>query len=59
MGFSTQREYKEKKDKKGNIIESYYRYDITDENDKKIMNIEREMIKTDRNTAVHKINGIT
>lgn len=56
--YTTHRSYKEKKDEHGNIISSSYEYDIFDESNN-IMNISREILKTGRNSAIHKINGIT
>ena len=55
---TTNRTYKEKKNEKGEPTYSYYSYKITDENNKTLMETEREYKKYNNNYAINIINGI-
>lgn len=55
---TTNRTYKEKKDDIGSVTYSYYSYEITDKNNKPLMQIKREYRKLDENHAINVINGV-
>ncbi len=57
-GTQTNRIYKEKKNDNSEIIYSYYSYNIKNDQNNELMNIQREYIKHNDNSATNIINSI-
>ncbi len=57
--YTTERHYKELKDFEGNIEYSSYKYSITDAQNNKILDTEREFKRDKSGKIINKINGVT